>query len=155
CFQLKPIRSLKRILNESPECGLVVISQRKCGHLLFFKIVRPNINACYPFRFFFAVGIACFGKSGCLCSLKLVIGNSCIAVKITYAVLYLYKTVFVYRMVKNKLGRIALCFVFFKILVCVIAFAFDVKRSEEHTSELQSRENLVCRLLLEKKNSRK
>src|SRR5690606_3229120 len=27
-------------------------------------------------------------------------------------------------------------------------------RSEEHTSELQSRENLVCRLLLEKKNNR-
>src|SRR5690606_30678365 len=29
----------------------------------------------------------------------------------------------------------------------------DVVRSEEHTSELQSRENLVCRLLLEKKNT--
>src|SRR5690606_42088750 len=28
-----------------------------------------------------------------------------------------------------------------------------VRRSEEHTSELQSRENLVCRLLLEKKNN--
>src|SRR5690606_41847327 len=27
-------------------------------------------------------------------------------------------------------------------------------RSEEHTSELQSRENLVCRLLLEKKNNK-
>src|SRR5690606_39282788 len=27
------------------------------------------------------------------------------------------------------------------------------RRSEEHTSELQSRENLVCRLLLEKKNT--
>src|SRR5690606_4191908 len=27
----------------------------------------------------------------------------------------------------------------------------DLSRSEEHTSELQSRENLVCRLLLEKK----
>src|SRR6266700_8220779 len=27
----------------------------------------------------------------------------------------------------------------------------DRRRSEEHTSELQSRENLVCRLLLEKK----
>src|SRR5690606_41144432 len=27
----------------------------------------------------------------------------------------------------------------------------DFARSEEHTSELQSRENLVCRLLLEKK----
>ena len=28
---------------------------------------------------------------------------------------------------------------------------YNVPRSEEHTSELQSRENLVCRLLLEKK----
>src|SRR5690606_39555378 len=32
------------------------------------------------------------------------------------------------------------------------AFVAD-SRSEEHTSELQSRENLVCRLLLEKKNT--
>src|SRR5690606_41955677 len=30
-------------------------------------------------------------------------------------------------------------------------FAPHCDRSEEHTSELQSRENLVCRLLLEKK----
>src|SRR5690606_39680093 len=29
-----------------------------------------------------------------------------------------------------------------------------LKRSEEHTSELQSRENLVCRLLLEKKKKK-
>src|SRR5690606_40090963 len=29
------------------------------------------------------------------------------------------------------------------------------RRSEEHTSELQSRENLVCRLLLEKKKGRR
>src|SRR2546430_5309540 len=28
----------------------------------------------------------------------------------------------------------------------------DSERSEEHTSELQSQSNLVCRLLLEKKN---
>src|SRR2546430_12262285 len=28
----------------------------------------------------------------------------------------------------------------------------SAKRSEEHTSELQSQSNLVCRLLLEKKN---
>src|SRR5690606_40026094 len=28
-------------------------------------------------------------------------------------------------------------------------------RSEEHTSELQSRENIVCRLLLEKKNKQR
>src|SRR5207302_8035874 len=43
-------------------------------------------------------------------------------------------------------------------LVSQIAAAVDyahsrgvIHRSEEHTSELQSRENLVCRLLLEKK----
>src|SRR5690606_41568326 len=29
----------------------------------------------------------------------------------------------------------------------------ELERSEEHTSELQSRENIVCRLLLEKKNT--
>src|SRR5690606_41642903 len=29
-----------------------------------------------------------------------------------------------------------------------------ISRSEEHTSELQSRENLVCRLLLEKKKKK-
>src|SRR5256886_10223343 len=30
---------------------------------------------------------------------------------------------------------------------------FDNRRSEEHTSELQSQSNLVCRLLLEKKKT--
>src|SRR2546427_8329419 len=35
------------------------------------------------------------------------------------------------------------------IRVCTIA------RSEEHTSELQSQSNLVCRLLLEKKKNKK
>src|SRR3712207_7110537 len=32
---------------------------------------------------------------------------------------------------------------------------FALVRSEEHTSELQSRQYLVCRLLLEKKNSKR
>src|SRR5690606_12387395 len=36
----------------------------------------------------------------------------------------------------------------------IINLAWLEERSEEHTSELQSRENLVCRLLLEKKNQR-
>src|SRR2546426_7584185 len=35
------------------------------------------------------------------------------------------------------------------------AFVFATGRSEEHTSELQSPCNLVCRLLLEKKNCRR
>src|SRR5256886_3576391 len=34
-----------------------------------------------------------------------------------------------------------------------ITTAFRTRRSEEHTSELQSQSNLVCRLLLEKKNA--
>src|SRR5690606_41746263 len=33
-------------------------------------------------------------------------------------------------------------------------FELSEDRSEEHTSELQSRENLVCRLLLEKKKKK-
>src|SRR2546430_7725510 len=38
-----------------------------------------------------------------------------------------------------------------KFLLCQICFGL---RSEEHTSELQSQSNLVCRLLLEKKKSK-
>src|SRR5690606_41762935 len=46
-----------------------------------------------------------------------------------------------------------------RITSVLLVFAFlaaagrlaSAERSEEHTSELQSRENLVCRLLLEKK----
>src|SRR5690554_6965713 len=34
------------------------------------------------------------------------------------------------------------------------AYSFAVPRSEEHTSELQSRPHLVCRLLLEKKKKK-
>src|SRR2546430_9141898 len=34
---------------------------------------------------------------------------------------------------------------------CTVGTKLEVGRSEEHTSELQSQSNLVCRLLLEKK----
>src|SRR5205085_11744408 len=37
---------------------------------------------------------------------------------------------------------------------CLLDYFPDDFRSEEHTSELQSQSNLVCRLLLEKKNRR-
>src|SRR5688572_31371333 len=39
--------------------------------------------------------------------------------------------------------------------VVAVAVGVVVVRSEEHTSELQSQSNLVCRLLLEKKNMQK
>src|SRR5438105_11999121 len=37
----------------------------------------------------------------------------------------------------------------------VCAYTYTAWRSEEHTSELQSRVDLVCRLLLEKKKKKK
>src|SRR3989442_6815295 len=39
------------------------------------------------------------------------------------------------------------------LLVCCGFFFLGFVRSEEHTSELQSRPHLVCRLLLEKKTT--
>src|SRR5699024_11805114 len=42
---------------------------------------------------------------------------------------------------------------FFGVLATVYGLATGVHRSEEHTSELQSRFDLVCRLLLDKKNN--
>src|SRR2546430_11102801 len=41
------------------------------------------------------------------------------------------------------------------VLVDPVDEYYDIMRSEEHTSELQSQSNLVCRLLLEKKNKQK
>src|SRR5262245_64868374 len=38
---------------------------------------------------------------------------------------------------------------------CLVRLAENRKRSEEHTSELQSLRHLVCRLLLEKKKKHK
>src|SRR2546430_12558180 len=42
-----------------------------------------------------------------------------------------------------------------RVLVRNGSGAYDVARSEEHTSELQSQSNIVCRLLLEKKKNKK
>src|SRR2546430_4203410 len=39
------------------------------------------------------------------------------------------------------------------VLLAVGSVTLIISRSEEHTSELQSQSNLVCRLLLEKKNT--
>ena len=41
------------------------------------------------------------------------------------------------------------------LLTAAGLFRFGSARSEEHTSELQSPDHLVCRLLLEKKNKQK
>src|SRR2546430_7441453 len=43
----------------------------------------------------------------------------------------------------------------FRIATVTAFFLRDLQRSEEHTSELQSQSNLVCRLLLEKKKKKR
>src|SRR2546430_5862146 len=42
----------------------------------------------------------------------------------------------------------------FLLAWCLLSQIHNTFRSEEHTSELQSQSNLVCRLLLEKKRKR-
>ena len=51
-------------------------------------------------------------------------------------------------------GWMAVVIPFWPMRVACIVTMLGTARSEEHTSELQSRRNLVCRLLLEKKNKK-
>src|SRR2546430_12834008 len=58
---------------------------------------------------------------------------------------------------KVKAGGVAnACGLNHSAAVCVPGpkIGWPVRRSEEHTSELQSQSNLVCRLLLEKKKNK-
>src|SRR5690606_41943725 len=58
----------------------------------------------------------------------------------------------------NQEKMLTFFYTFFELLTAnrsYVLFALNEERSEEHTSELQSRENLVCRLLLEKKKGQR
>src|SRR5438067_8634847 len=74
-----------------------------------------------------------------------------------YTTLFRSETHFTFLLVRaaDKLGNArALCFGHLPFAVPTGEFCPNVaNRSEEHTSELQSRFDLVCRLLLEKKKS--
>src|SRR2546430_16962217 len=64
--------------------------------------------------------------------------------------LFPYTTLF-----RSRTGiRERLCSVTIAVHEAPIKPHLDVMRSEEHTSELQSQSNLVCRLLLEKKKKK-
>src|SRR5690554_7538521 len=63
----------------------------------------------------------------------------------------LTKSIYYLEAQDQLVGRTSYCFVADKDNKEVVASAVTVNRSEEHTSELQSRPHLVCRLLLEKK----
>src|SRR5688572_31373192 len=63
-------------------------------------------------------------------------------------------TLFPYTTLFRSRGGVALLVVAAQQLAVVAALSdHGVTRSEEHTSELQSQSNLVCRLLLEKKKT--
>src|SRR5207253_10422709 len=51
-------------------------------------------------------------------------------------------------------GEFLFAYVFVLPFLLLVRVAFFMARSEEHTSELQSRGHLVCRLLLEKKKQK-
>src|SRR3712207_7755381 len=53
----------------------------------------------------------------------------------------------------KDLGSSSRTFVETGFFACQLRLTQEAGRSEEHTSELQSRQYLVCRLLLEKKNT--
>src|SRR2546427_4927796 len=57
------------------------------------------------------------------------------------------------RKLKKRLEEAQIIIEFQKKVADVLGI--PLKRSEEHTSELQSQSNLVCRLLLEKKKKKK
>src|SRR5439155_10917784 len=54
-----------------------------------------------------------------------------------------------------RTNKRAISFLAFGLVSATMAAVAVVARSEEHTSELQSRGHLVCRLLLEKKKKKK
>src|SRR5688572_33492389 len=66
--------------------------------------------------------------------------------------LFPYTTLF--RSKANWLGSVV-CADRVNVICCCHCLAIlNIRRSEEHTSELQSQSNLVCRLLLEKKKNK-
>src|SRR5690606_41605042 len=99
-------------------------------YFFFLLIRRPSRSTLFPYTTLFR-------------SLK-VCSNSeifCLSCKFSFSMLTILSCILSLSFVKFSLSC---SIVLYYILTYLI-------RSEEHTSELQSRENLVCRLLLEKK----
>src|SRR5436309_10495789 len=71
--------------------------------------------------------------------------------------LFPYTTLFRSERAEKRGGRIhgAMTQPLLIAVSAALVLSLALTRSEEHTSELQSRENLVCRLLLEKKKKKK
>src|SRR2546425_8301732 len=68
--------------------------------------------------------------------------------------LFPYTTLFRSQMMPQRLYTLTTCVALIQMPVATVVGAYLYKRSEEHTSELQSLAYLVCRLLLEKKKKK-
>src|SRR5690554_7280315 len=100
----------------------------------------------------------------------LIIVGYCNGIKFSHRIITFQNTAWIFP--RNRRTCLYLCPRDFGVFLCQSAFGHKVEhasfsffvarkpvlygriRSEEHTSELQSRPHLVCRLLLEKKNRR-
>src|SRR5690606_39370204 len=61
-----------------------------------------------------------------------------------YMMVYFFLEVFSFTGFFQTKGKIFLSIIFSVVLMFMLTYLFSPARSEEHTSELQSRENLVC-----------
>src|SRR5215216_174260 len=76
-----------------------------------------------------------------------------------HLLLNMYALYFLGRMLEPALGHVRFAALYFASLLAgsfgAVLLSPETPRSEEHTSELQSPDHLVCRLLLEKKKKKK
>src|SRR5690606_41334493 len=102
----------------------------------FFSLIHrpPPRSTLFPYTTLF--------RSGCILSdLLKPVGSLLVGSGYLVKLAWIFQRVIVFRGICIRCGNI------------MPSFVAGYKRSEEHTSELQSRENLVCRLLLEKKKA--
>src|SRR3712207_7331005 len=94
------------------------------------------------------VGVALLGVPVVFAILQIPAGRLIISALIGYIA-----GTFVYRAGGRNGGPIAMAISGAAVFLAYLPFLVPRLRSEEHTSELQSRQYLVCRLLLEKKKT--
>src|SRR5690606_42006899 len=106
-----------------------------CLFLFFFLLLRPPRSTLFPYTTLFrSAGLTIFSFIATYLEARKILS--------TWYYWFLLNGISVWLQFDRELYFYSLLSVFYTFM-CI--------RSEEHTSELQSRENLVCRLLLEKK----
>src|SRR3712207_7650256 len=111
-------------------------------------IRRPPRSTLFPYTTLFRSVFTFFIRKFCSLVHKLclyILTYSFVWIYSKYTIYWLYICIF--KLIKIKISTI-FQFTQARNNLTVNVFFFDYQRSEEHTSELQSRQYLVCRLLL-------